>query len=168
MKPPAVLGRPDGGRHAEGKLAGILKRNPTTALGIAGAAAVVAIALMRRSGTSQDMAPGTTTAQTAGGVYDSTANDVYNSIESQLQAMYTAIGALNKPPGSTTPTPTTPKPKPPAKPKVYYSPYKVKKGQTWAVLAKLDHVSVATIKALNPKIKGNPKAGQTIIGVHKL
>lgn len=115
-----------GGRKLEGKLAGIFKRNPTVALGTAGVAAVVVLAIVMRNrgGSSTSNQPGTVPSdqlQTFGGIsglYDSTANDVYNSVADQFQKLQQQLQELQdkvnaKPPTTTPPTTTPPKTTPP-------------------------------------------------------
>lgn len=109
-------GKGGAGRAAEGKLAGIFRRNPATAVAVAGGGAVVLLALMMRSRGGAGEAPGTVPSdalQQFGGIsglYDTTANDVYNSLAGQMQRMQEQIAALQKPPAPGTPAPPAPKP----------------------------------------------------------
>lgn len=91
-----------------GKL-GALAHNPKALA--AGAGLVVVVALMSKksagsadaSGTSDAAAPGQITPN-QGGYYDSTANDVYNSLAGQLQSLQQQIQDVSS--GASTPTPT--------------------------------------------------------------
>lgn len=86
------------------KLRAYLTAHRTAAAG-AGVAAIALLALVVKhyagpasnSSTSGATTPGTAnnTAATRGGVYDSTANDVYNSIQPQITDQAAQIAALN-------------------------------------------------------------------------
>jgi LysM repeat protein len=149
------------GGKLEGKLASIGKRNPATAIGIGGVLVVVVVAMAKRSkGGAAD--PSSDQLQQYGaGVYDSTATDLYNSIEGQLEALGNQIGAISKPPappvppkpappkGKPKPKPSPHKPKP--KPKHHFT-YTVHKGNTLGGIAKKYHISLATLKKKNPTL----------------
>jgi hypothetical protein len=141
--PPGKLGgKGDPGGHAlEGRLAGVFKRNPATAVGLGGVAVVVVFAMARRSaksggGSGAGSEAGTPSDQLqtyspqGTGLYDSTATDLYNSIEPQLQALSQAIQTLsNRPPVAGPAGPRGPagppgKPAPKPKPKKHRKPKK--------------------------------------------
>lgn len=150
-----------------------------------GAAAAVAVfALAKRNssgaGTSTDTAAGTTGVQ---GTYDSTANDVYNSLEDQLGALQqqiqqiaagqgTSISGTGSGPtkgsGSGTPKgtvapgpgskPGTPKPvKGKTPPKTTLQTVTVKRNQTLSGIAAAHHETLGQLYKDNPIYKTNPK-----------
>jgi hypothetical protein len=97
-----------------------LKKRPAVAAGVAGVVVVLFVATRGKSAGASS-GPASTgvagePAALSGGVYDSTANDVYNSLAGQLQQMQSELDAL----GSTS-TPAAhmpaPAPKPGTKPK---------------------------------------------------
>jgi LysM repeat protein len=53
-----------------------------------------------------------------------------------------------------TPKPTVPKPKPTTKPGKWYT---IKRGDSLSAIASRNHVSMGTIKKLNPNFWSNPK-----------
>lgn len=111
MKPPAPVAK-------AGHSASQLVHNPKALAGVAGVVVVVALFSRRAAGGSS---PSTSSGQITpgqGGYYDSTANDVYNSLMGQIQSLGMAQGASTS--GVSTPTPapnrppvTKPTPAPP-------------------------------------------------------
>jgi len=99
-------------------------------LAIAGAAGVAGLALVKSRGAKKDETPaagasiastGGQTASATGAAYDSSASDVYNAMQPQLEAFGQQLAALQNlwnqgtptpvpapPPGSSTPAPATP------------------------------------------------------------
>lgn len=181
------------GGKAGGKLKAWFAKNRGLKLVGLAAAAVAGYAVIRRLQAGGDLtAPGSDkgagtlssdqlqTMRGAAGYYDSTATDVYNSIQPQLDALAAQIAALSStkaPPatgsggstgsGSTTPKPKpkpTPTPKPKPKPKTTYTTYTIKRGDTLRSIAKRYGLSLAQIKKLNPVFTTNPKyhGGSTI------
>jgi nucleoid-associated protein YgaU len=105
--------------HKAGKSLTALTHNPK-AIG-AVVLAVVAYAILGRKSSGGDSAADTTTAggqitPNQGGYYDSTANDVYNSLAGQLQTLQEQVQAVSSGASTPTPTPTTPAKPTPAKP----------------------------------------------------
>lgn len=119
MKPPAPKA---------GKLGGLAK-NPKVLAAAAGG--VVLLALMGKKGAASSAvdasgsSPAGQSTPGQGGYYDSTANDVYNSLMGQIQTIADNQNAVSSgastPTPAPSPTPATPAPKPPvpvvAKPK---------------------------------------------------
>jgi hypothetical protein len=111
---PIGQGGPAGkGAAKPGSLKDELRRKPALVVGIGGAAVVVVYALMKRSsaaaaGTTDTTGTSSGTTSNTTPTYDSSANDVYNSLEDQLVNMNSAIAALTPPPqGVVTPPPAT-------------------------------------------------------------
>lgn len=108
--------------HGAAGLTALVKRKPALLAGVAGVGVVLFVAMRGGSGSSAGSAGmSTVPAASAGGTYDSTANDVYNSLAGQLQGMQAeidALGAASDPTDALAPTkkPTAPAPKKPAKP----------------------------------------------------
>jgi hypothetical protein len=125
--PPVKGGPVKGGNPLAG-----LKQRPALLAGIAGAGVVLFVALRGgHGGGSSSATDPTVPAASSGGVYDSTANDVYNSLAGQLQTLQAQIdglGSTSDPAavlpapaptssGKTTPRPVVHKPKPKPKPR---------------------------------------------------
>jgi LysM repeat protein len=143
-------------------------------IGAGGTVALVALLALRKN---KSAAAGTTTTITGDTAFDSGPYDMWNQWQSEyedLQQQVSAIGGGNTsaagpgttpPPKSTLPAPITkppiptpapkPKPKPggPKAPKIVV----VKKGDTLSGIAAKNHVSMATIKKLNPTYWTNKK-----------
>lgn len=156
-----------------------LKKKPGLLLAAGGAGLVVLLALMRSSGGSAADTTTGTTVQPGGSSYDSTSNDLYNSIQPEIDALTKMIQDLqNKQPTPTTPTTPPPKttlpgqvktpppiitgrPITPAKPVKVSKPalksYTIVHGDTLSGIAKKLHISMATLKKLNPTFFTNPK-----------
>jgi hypothetical protein len=102
--PPAPSGPPARAGGAGG-LAGWFATHKTQAY-IGGAAAAGGLALLakRKAAKGSGTTPGTVQAAN-GATYDSTASDVYNSIEPQLEALQRMFYSLQAVPGSTNPVP---------------------------------------------------------------
>jgi len=167
-----MTGQPAAPAPAPGKgggLAGLAKRNPTLVLGGGAIAAVIVVALSSKGGggapageaDAASVATGGQITPNQGGYYDSTANDVYASVASQMQNLQQQINDMGAKPSTPTPVPkpTTkpvppvkkpvplpkPKPKPPTKPKPLPKPkpkpvphpttYTVKKGDNLSTIA---------------------------------
>lgn len=97
--PPAST--PPGG-HAGGGFAGKVKRNPQLAVGAGAVAVVVVLAMMSKNNTAANPATDPASVAAAQGAgYDSSANDVYNSLAGQMQTLQDQIDAQ----GATTSTP---------------------------------------------------------------
>lgn len=158
------------------------KKNQQLLLAGGGAAVVVVIAALmkRKSASAADSASGTTAATTGvQGTYDSTANDVYNSLEDQLGALQQQIAAIGSGGATTGSTGGTgggstsgggtkkPKPKPVhgGKPPTTGKPIKlpglstvtVQHNQTLGGIAAAHHESLSQLFADNPVYKQNPK-----------
>lgn len=103
---PATTGKPAGPGLSK------LTRNPKVLA--AGVVGVVGLAVLSRRGGGSSAAADAAPAQTGqlnpsqGGYYDSTANDVYNSLMGQIQALGMAQSSTSPGPSTPTPTPTTP------------------------------------------------------------
>jgi LysM repeat protein len=178
-------GPPPGGSTSSsgGGLAGLVKGKPAAAAAVGGVALVVIVALVRRGGGSQAAAgtPADQLQMTGGGsTYDSTANDLYNSIQPEIDALAKMMQDLqNKQPTPATPStpaptptplpapvhskPPTPKgkskPKPtPAKPRPRY--VTIRSGDTLSGIAQRSHISMPQLKTLNPAFWSNPKYHQ--------
>lgn len=184
--PPA----PAGGGGGVSKVA----KNPKVLLG-AGLGVVVLAVLTRGGGAGGGTASTTSTGQITpnqGGYYDSTANDVYNSLMGQLEQLGQAQSNASSGPSTPTPAPTpapvtTPAPaplpvgssahvkrtfKPPArkpapKPAPQLPVYTVRKGDTLSSIAARYHVKDwRSLYAANTRVIGsNPnriKPGQRI------
>lgn len=99
---------PTTGPPTAGGLKAKAKANPKLVVGAGAVAAVILIAMLsKRNSPPADDAGATTPAATG---YDSTANDVYNSIMGQMQTLQTQVANMGKP---STPTPKPPAPKSP-------------------------------------------------------
>lgn len=125
---PIAIHRPGGpnpqqGKGGRGGLAS-LTRNRSSLLALGGAGLVVVLALLRRGGGS---APSSSTAPAAPGTstYDSTANDVYNSIQPEIDQLAAALSDLqNRQTTPTTPPHVTTLPAPlPGPPAVHTGPH---------------------------------------------
>lgn len=165
-----------------------LKKKPGLLLAAGGAGLVVILALMRSSsGSATDPTTGTTVQPGGSSTFDSTSNDLYNSIQPEIDALAKMIQDLqNKqptptggttPPGPKPPVPgkpvppkPTPKPTPKPKPKPATKTYTIKRGDTLSGIASKLHVSMTTIKKLNPTFYTNPKykGGNTIFAGGKV
>jgi LysM repeat protein len=166
-----------------------LKKKPGLLLAAGGAGLVVLLALMRSGGGSADTAAGTTVQPGGNSSYDSTSNDLYNSIQPEIDALAKMIQDLqNKQPTPTTPpakttlpgqvkTPPpiiTGRPVTPAKPVKVSKPalksYTIQRGDTLSGIAKKLHISMTTLKKLNPTFYTNPKYhnGNTIFAGGKV
>jgi LysM repeat protein len=135
------------GAKLESRIAGIGKRNPATAIGIGGVLVVVVVALAKRG---QGSGGGGTPSDQLQGTYDSTANDVYNSIESQLEALDQRIGDITRPPAAP-PAARPPSLHPHPIPGVTYT---AKKGDTLQSIAKRFGVSYKWLLHYNHKLGG--------------
>lgn len=173
-------GGPAGGGKGPAPAGGLLakvKKNPTMLLAGGGAVVVVLFALMRRSSASTDAGQSADTLQMtgAGSTYDSTSNDLYNSIQPEIDALAQMIqqmqNGLGTPAPPTTGTTTPPKlgngpgttpPKTPvitpvkkptpvkAAPKPTTKTVVVKSGDTLSGIAAKYGISMTTLKKLNP------------------
>ncbi|MFE7413135.1 LysM peptidoglycan-binding domain-containing protein [Streptomyces laurentii] len=163
-----------------GGLAGMIKQKPAAAAAVGGVLLVVVLALFRRGGGDQSAAglPADQLQMSGmGSMYDSTANDLYNSIQPQIDALARMMEQLQnkqptpptpgtpKPPTPPTPTkppaPKPPAPKPPAKPTVAKPTYvTIKSGDTLSGIAKKAGITMAQLKKLNPTFWTNPKYKQ--------
>lgn len=119
-----------------------------------------------------------TTSMTTADDFDSSPYDMWNAWQSEYEDLQEQInsGGTNTAGGGTTPAPPTPvpipkppapnpapkppapkpKPKPPAKPPVHKT-ITVKKGDTLSAIASKNHISMATLKKLNPVYWTNKK-----------
>jgi LysM repeat protein len=124
-------------------------RNAVLAAAAAGVAGF-ALLMRRRSsaastdGVQQGYQPSSYT--TAGGGYDSTANDVYDSLQPGLEDLQHQIDALVQG-GGTTVTPATPAPRPPAPAKLRYT---TVAGDTLHSVAVRFHVTDTQLLVMNP------------------
>lgn len=178
--------RPGAAGKAGSKIAALWRR-PGVRYGALAGAVVVVYALFKRGGglggdaTAGD--PSTLNSDqlqrlTGAATYDSTANDVYNSIQPQLDALSQQLEAIGKTPGpagpagpagpkgpagSAAPKPTKPKPTKP-KPATKTKSITIGRGDSLQKIAKKYGVSMAQIKKLNPVFWSNPKyhGGKTI------
>lgn len=120
--------------------------------------------------------------------YDSTPYDQYGDLQDQLEDIQRQIDNGEVTPGTPTkpkPTPTSPKPKPtPSKPKPPTKPLPkptpnhppkpktvtIQRGDTLSAIAKRAHISMATLKKLNPIFWTNKKYhdGNTIFAGGKV
>lgn len=89
---------PPGKGPGKGGPLDIFKRKPAAAVAVGGAGLVVLVALMKRGGGGAGAADSGATSTTSGGgaTYDSTANDVYNSIETQFNAFQGQLDQLQQ------------------------------------------------------------------------
>jgi LysM repeat protein len=159
----------------------MVKRKPGVVLALGGGAVVVMLGLMR-SGSGGDSGQSADTLQMtgAGSTYDSTASDVYNSIQPEIDALVKQLEDLQNSqptpgspvttPVSTLPAPVTSKPTPPPRTTPKPAPSKastmkastaktvtVKKGDTLSAIAQRYGISMATLRKLNPTYWANPK-----------
>ncbi|MFD9242728.1 LysM peptidoglycan-binding domain-containing protein [Streptomyces sp. NPDC059556] len=196
MSTPIAVHKPGGGPPPGGKpsppaaggggLAGMLKQKPAAAAAVGGVLLVVVVA-MARKGSGGGGTPADQLQMTGGGsTYDSTANDLYNSIQPQIDALAKMMQELQgKTPTPSTPTPPVikppvvrppppkvvkpvPKPVQPAsrtatranvpKPTLPKPAYvQIKSGDTLSGIAKKAGISMDRLKQLNPTFWSNPK-----------
>ena len=173
--PPATAG---GGRP--GGLKGALKGRNGAILAAGGTVGVIALLTLLRGKSSQPAAAAAGTQQ----AFDSTPYDLYDQWQQQFEQLQGEINQLQQPPGATsppvqTPVPITkptplpaPVPHPPVvKPPVRVSPpppskavshktVVVRHGDTLSGIAAKNHISMATLKKLNPVYWTNAKYKQ--------
>lgn len=156
-KPEPGKGKPGGG------LSGAWKKNPAMVLGIGGAGVVVLYALAKRNSSASTANGNADTTTTGTGVptYDSTANDVYNSIESQLSDLQSQIGLIGQNQtgtGNGTGTTSTPPTKPKSGPQTLPGPFHYESTRVGAQsLPEIEHlfgISQAQLLAYNPSWVG--------------
>lgn len=185
MGPAPVAQAPNNGAPARGGLLAKVGGSRNGAILAAGAtvAAVAVLGLLKGKKSTADT--GTATIQPSG--FDSSAYDLAEQWQSQFEGLQGQINGLqNPPPPTPTPTPKPPKPAPIPKPMPLPSPVprppaprpptklaptpvfnkpppkvvRVKRGDTLSGIAQRNHISLATLKRLNPVYWTNAKYRQ--------